>query len=140
MVGLPRSHTFCPFSQNLRGRSETFKFGLEENDYRLSVKVFDHKTLGKDREIGHASLDVSASAIPPPLRELTSRSQISRYLQAGRSTEEIHLDNGQGQVVLVFEPVMASQLDGRRTPSIASKSGQPIAPSPSSRFSFKHRN
>ncbi|KAI5453154.1 Tricalbin-2 [Naganishia albida] len=102
--------------------SETFKFGLEENDYRLSVKVFDHKTLGKDREIGHASLD------------------ISRYLQAGRSTEEIHLDNGQGQVVLVFEPVMASQLDGRRTPSIASKSGQPIAPSPSSRFSFKHRN
>jgi hypothetical protein len=35
---------------------------LEENDHMLSVKVLDHKTLGKDREIGHAELDVSRTA------------------------------------------------------------------------------
>jgi hypothetical protein len=66
--------------------------------------------------------------------------QISKYLQGGQSTEEIALENGQGQVVLVFEPVMSGQVDRQRTPSVASKSGQPVAPSPSSRFSFKHRN
>lgn len=43
-------------------RNEIFKFGLEENDSRLSVKVLDHKTLGKDREIGHAQVDVSRTA------------------------------------------------------------------------------
>ena len=40
-------------------RNETFKFGLEEQEHRLVVKVFDHKTIGKDREMGQAQLDVS---------------------------------------------------------------------------------
>jgi hypothetical protein len=67
--------------------------------------------------------------------------QITHFLQAGPSTGSVELENGQGQVLLQFEPVMGAHMDRHRTPSIASKSSRPVVgSSPSSRFSFKHRN
>ncbi|KAJ9121636.1 hypothetical protein QFC22_002256 [Naganishia vaughanmartiniae] len=105
--------------------NETFKFGLEENEHVLLVRVLDHKTMGKDKELGQTQIDIS-----PYTRQ-----------GAQSSSQVVHLDNSQGFVMLQFDPVAgAPQMGRQRTPSINSKSGQPLASSPASKFSFRHRN
>ncbi|KAJ9102440.1 hypothetical protein QFC21_002840 [Naganishia friedmannii] len=105
--------------------NETFKFGLEENEHVLLVRVLDHKTMGKDKELGQTHVDIS-----PYIRQ-----------GAQPSSQVVHLDNSQGFVMLQFDPVSgAPQMGRQRTPSINSKSGQASASSPGSKFSFRHRN
>ncbi|KAJ9107888.1 hypothetical protein QFC19_002631 [Naganishia cerealis] len=104
--------------------NETFKLGLEENENMLLVKVLDHKTIGKDREIGQAHVDIS-----PYIRQ-----------GAQATTQAVQLENTQAQVVLQFDPVLGTQVERQRTPSVNSKNGQLSASSPASKFSFRHRN
>jgi len=83
------------------------------------VKVYDHKTLGKDKELGEAVLDVRKYLSP----------------SATGSEEWIALNDGAGSVLLRFEfevgPARASRM---RSPSIHSKNGS--LPNSPSKFSM----
>jgi hypothetical protein len=56
IIGFDRhAHAFAMF------RNETLRFTTSGDTNSLSVKVFDHKTLGKDKELGEAVLDVGVT-------------------------------------------------------------------------------
>lgn len=40
-------------------RNESFSFPAGPSTPKLHVKVYDHKTLGKDKSVGEADVDVS---------------------------------------------------------------------------------
>lgn len=42
-------------------RNEAFSFPAGPSTPKLQVKVYDHRTLGKDKSIGEAEIDVSQS-------------------------------------------------------------------------------
>ena len=43
----------------IRLRNETFDFPIGPSTPKLYVSIFDHKTLGKDKALGDADIDVS---------------------------------------------------------------------------------
>ncbi len=42
-------------------RNETFSFSVGPSQTKISIKVLDHKTLGKDRSLGEGEVDVRVS-------------------------------------------------------------------------------
>jgi hypothetical protein len=45
----------------IRLRNETFDFPVGPSTPKLYVSIFDHKTLGKDKSLGDAEVDVSTN-------------------------------------------------------------------------------
>jgi hypothetical protein len=54
----------CPFLSTctalIRYRNESFEFPVGASTTKLHVLIFDHKTLGKDKALGEAEVDVSS--------------------------------------------------------------------------------
>jgi len=54
----------CPFLSTctalIRYRNESFEFPVGSSTTKLHLLIFDHKTLGKDKALGEAEVDVSS--------------------------------------------------------------------------------
>lgn len=57
-----RSRSTCTTLTRCRCRNESFEFAVGPSTTRLHVLIFDHKTLGKDKSLGEAEVDVSSKS------------------------------------------------------------------------------
>jgi hypothetical protein len=60
-----RSQTTCTTLTRCRCRNESFEFAVGPSTTRLHVLIFDHKTLGKDKSLGEAEVDVCSKSTFP---------------------------------------------------------------------------
>ena len=55
-----RSRSTCTNLIRSRCRNESFEFAVGPSTTRLHILIFDHKTLGRDKSLGEAEVDVSS--------------------------------------------------------------------------------
>jgi hypothetical protein len=124
-------------------RNETLRFTTSGDTNSLSVKVFDHKTLGKDKELGEAMVDVGVTNLSlqrMPVSLNVQLPQVRKYMQPSFTGAEewVALNGGAGSVQLRFDfevgPAPASRM---RTPSLHSKNG--ALPNSPSKFSMSKK-
>ncbi len=119
-------------------RHETLRFPTAGDTTNLSIKLYHHKTLGKDKEVGEAVVDVSVvhsaeviSKLNLPNRHL---SQVRKYMQPPSSGAEelVTLSDGHASVLLKFDfEVGPGKVSRLRSPSVHSKAGSTSNNSPS---------
>lgn len=66
-----RSRNTCTTLIRCRYRNESFEFAVGPSSTSLHILIFDHKTLGKDKSLGEAEVDVSSQSASSRL-DLTS--------------------------------------------------------------------
>jgi hypothetical protein len=126
----------------IRCRNETFEFLVEPSTTKLHILIFDHKTLGKDRPLGDADVDVSSKSAhsfkPNPYLPF----QIWKHIQPVSSSAAnvaVEIKNGHGNLTLRLafstEPIA---LGRKSSVSYADHSGTGTLTSPS-RFSLRGR-
>lgn len=127
-------------------RNESFAFSAAPaTQPKLFVWVYDHKTLGKDKLLGSADIDVRS--VPSSVKNislLTRTPQIWQHLQPGEAVPSkdltIELREGQGvlHLRLEYDPDTPLSTKGSRS-SLHSISGERAASISPSRFSLSRR-
>jgi hypothetical protein len=98
----------CPFISTcttlIRHRNENFEFGVGSSTTKLHMSIFDHKTLGKDRPLGEAEVDVSNKPAYSKLSKLLPfSSQIWQHIQPTSNSAanvSVEIKNGHGVITL----------------------------------------
>ena len=99
-----RSRSACTTLIRFRCRNESFEFAVGPSTTRLHVMIFDHKTLGKDKSLGEAEVDVSSKSAfsrlnPYPFPPL----QIWQHIQpvsSAAANVSVEIMNGHGVLTL----------------------------------------
>jgi C2 domain len=124
----------CPHSAP---RNETFEFYVVPSTPKIYVSIFDHKTLGKDKSLGEAEVDV-CNLLHHSLTVCDSgRFQIWQHIQPpSNSAADVSVEIANGHGFIRLRLSLGAEPIGRK--SSVDQSGAGTLTSPS-RFSLRGR-